>query len=181
MVEQTIKSRCSIHFNGQHGPLTSFTEVSFKKILLFREQWVALDGEQRQVAEKSFGVITGAEIAAGPENFYYHRECYSKFTNKTLVTHAKRRCERKEENDKKSRIADETLLSTADDAQVPEKFLRSSSDEPVCVKPRNPHVLPPTCIICGKENLYITDSVSTTCDILASFLLLIISLTFNLN
>ena len=162
MAEKTTKSRCLIHFDGQRGPLTAFTEVSFQKFLLFREQWAALDGEQRQVAEKSFGVVTGTEKPTGPENFYYHRECYSKFTNKSLVTHAKRRCEKKEEITKKLNIADETLLSTNDETQVPEKFLRSSTDETVRVKPRNPHALPPTCIICGKENLYITDSVRIT-------------------
>jgi hypothetical protein len=61
MAEKTTKSRCLIHFDGQRGPLTAFTEVSFQEFLLFREQWAALDGEQRQVAEKSFGVVTGTE------------------------------------------------------------------------------------------------------------------------
>jgi hypothetical protein len=67
MAEQTTKSLCFIHFVGQHGPLTAFTEVFFQKFLLFREQWVALDGEQRQVAEKSFGVVTGTEKPTGPD------------------------------------------------------------------------------------------------------------------
>ena len=177
MAEQTTKSRCLIHFNGQCGPLTAFTEVSFKKFLLFRDEWIALDGEQRQAAEKSFSVVTGEEIQTGPENFYYHRACYSKFTNKSLITHAKRRCEKKEEIDKKSN-ATKTSISTNCETQVPEKFLRSSTDETVRVKPRNPHVLPPTCIICGKENHYITDSVRITCNINSSSFL---SLTFNLN
>ena len=159
MAEQTTKSRCLIHFDGKRGPLTPFTDVSFKKFLLFREQWVALDGEQKEVAEKSFSVVKDAEIPTNPENLYYHRECYSKFTNKSLVTHAKRRCEKNEGFDKISNIANETLPSTNDKTQVPEKFLRSSTNETVRVKPRNPHVLPPTCIICGKENHYITDSV----------------------
>ena len=160
MAEQTTKSRCLIHFDGKRGPLTAFTDVSFKKFLLFRKEWVALDGEQKQVAEKSFSVVKDVEVPTNPENLYYHRECYSKFTNKSLVTHAKRRCEKNEEINKISNIADETLPSTNDEAQViPEKFLRSSTDETVRVRPRNPHVLPPTCIICGKENRYITDSV----------------------
>ena len=54
MAEQTTKSPCLIHFDGRRGPLTAFTDVSFKKFLLFREQWVALDGEQK----KSGGKIT---------------------------------------------------------------------------------------------------------------------------
>ena len=61
---------------------------------------------------------------------------------------------------KKSTIksnATKTSISTNCETQVPEKFLRSSTDETVHVKPRNPHVLPPTCIICGKENHYITE------------------------
>ena len=69
MAEQTIKSRCLIHFDGKRGSLTAFTDVSFKKFLLFREQWVALDGEQKQVAEKSFSVVKDAEIPTNPENF----------------------------------------------------------------------------------------------------------------
>ena len=102
MAEGTTKTRCLIHFNGHDGPLTAFTGVSIGKFLLFREKWVTLDGEQRQVAEKSFSVVTGADIPTSPENFYYKRECCSKFTNKSLVTHAKRRCEKKAEIDQKS-------------------------------------------------------------------------------
>ena len=112
------------------------------------------------MAEKSFSVVKDAEIPTNPENLYYHREYYAKFTNKSSVTHAKRRCEKNEEINKISSIADETLPSTNDETQViPEKFLRSSTDETVRVKPRNPHVLPQTCIICSKENRYFTDSL----------------------
>ena len=44
---------CLIHIDAESGPLTNFTEVSFKKFLDCRAVWLTLDGIQRDIAEEN--------------------------------------------------------------------------------------------------------------------------------
>ena len=80
---------CLIHFEGESGPLAVFTEVAHKKFLECREIWKTLDGKQREIAEKT------AHVGEKEwKDSAYHRMCYSKFTNKTLIKRATIRCEK---------------------------------------------------------------------------------------
>ena len=52
-----------------------------------------LDGQQRQVAQKSKSVLQDVNNkSSAVHNFYYHRSCYSKFTNVTNIKCSQARC-----------------------------------------------------------------------------------------
>lgn len=163
---------CLIHNKRESGPLTNFTEVSFKRFLDYRRLWVSLDGNQREIAERSYKVI-GDNVEEfrlqniRVEDFVYHRACYSSFTNKSALQRAQVRCQRKCQAIEESQSNATRDLPSADGEfgeqdTTPRKVLRShlTSSTPVSARSKNPHVLSPVCIICNKETLYITDSVS---------------------
>jgi hypothetical protein len=78
-----MANKCLIHCANNIGaaePLTNFSEVSFKRFLECRRQWLGLDD--------------GAEDFA---KYAYHRKCYSLFTNKALLNRAEIRCKKAEE------------------------------------------------------------------------------------
>ena len=77
------------------------SSVSYHKFKKWHEQWINLDGQQRRVAEKTLGVLQ--VIEKGQEDrdvndLYYHRACYSKFTNLTNIKRSQARCAKIEEN-----------------------------------------------------------------------------------
>jgi hypothetical protein len=78
-------SSCLIHFKGEKGPLTCFTETSFKKVLTSHELWLTLDGEQREIADKTAHILKNLQSFNYPsdmlKDIHYHRTCYSKLTN----------------------------------------------------------------------------------------------------
>ena len=154
-----LPSGCLIHFEGECGPLTNFTEVSYQKFLVCREIWLTLDGVQRIIAEKTMHVT--AEDCTTFEHLAYHRTCYSKFTNKTLIQRAKERVQKRPTRLLTAEtVDDETNDDDGDEVPAP-KLLRSMApkltDE---VKPKNAHVLPAVCIICNKKESYFTDRVN---------------------
>ena len=66
-----VVPRCCIHFQDGNGHLTSFTNVLFEKFRQCHELWIALDGQQRQVAEKSKSVIQDVnDKSLAVQNFY---------------------------------------------------------------------------------------------------------------
>jgi hypothetical protein len=46
------------HFDGKKGPLTSFSVVSYQKCLDCRRIWLTLDGEERNVAQRSLQFVS---------------------------------------------------------------------------------------------------------------------------
>ena len=71
--------------------------MSFDKFLECRSIWLTLDGIQREVAKKSLQFISedGRNIdAVDFEKLFYHRGCYSRFTNATDIKRAKTRCQK---------------------------------------------------------------------------------------
>ena len=52
---------CLIHFKGEKGPLTCFTETSIKKVLTSHKLWLKLDGEQREIADKTVHTLKSHE------------------------------------------------------------------------------------------------------------------------
>ena len=145
-------SRCLIHFEGEGGPLSHFTEVSFTKFINLRTQWLTLDGLQRQVAEETIQTVPEDCPTADCDKFFYHRGCYSKFTNISLLDNAIKRC---------SRGVTATNTTATNEDELPRKTLRSSISQHSYQYPSiNPHVLPPVCVICNEEKSYFTDPVS---------------------
>ena len=159
---------CVIHFDGEGkgAPLTNFSEASFHKFLNCRSTWLNLDGVQRQVAKKSIEFIS-ADSACDENHtdfreFSYHRGCYSRLTNATDIKRAQARCQKKcmagDHSSCQDVIADGE--NTFDDPPPVKKVLRSMATTDTSIKPRNPYVARPVCIICKSEKVYITESVS---------------------
>eukprot|EP00794_Sanderia_malayensis_P012432 gene12432-13717_t len=156
--------RSLIHFEGEEGDLTRTTEKSFQTFLNYCKQWLSLDGEQNKIAVSTLASIDERIVEASnfleepAAEYYYHRNCYSKFTNKTLVNRAESRCKTKRKID----LADHgSQLSVVCDEPVRKtKLLRSSA--PSVVNPQKKHVLAPRCIICKQEKSYYTDSKMKT-------------------
>ena len=146
--------RCCIHFQDRNGPLTSFTNVSFEKFRQCHELWIDLDGQQRQVAEKSKSIIQDVnDKSSAVNNFYYHRSCYSKFTNVTNINRSQARC---------AKVMANRLVENQQDTIItepPKKMLRSSMPS-TSTTSQSTSTLPPACIICNKDEVYVTDTVS---------------------
>ena len=71
--------RCLIHFKGVEGPLTCFREISFGKFLTNHALWLTLNGEQREVAERTKDIVEQFQNCDGSlhlSTLYYHRNCY---------------------------------------------------------------------------------------------------------
>ena len=68
---------CLIHFKGEKGPLTCFTETSIKQVLTSHKLWIKLDGKQREITDKTVHTLKSHENIQCPSNLYYHRTCYS--------------------------------------------------------------------------------------------------------
>ena len=160
--------RCLIHFEGEDGCLTPFTEKSLQTFIESRQQWLLLDGEQNKVAIKTLTFIDEGitEPRSISETYYYHRNCYSKFTNKTFIKRAEARRKGKrsiEQQGNQSSTAKNNQSSTAgaadSDGQTKTKLLRSSRNSCSFANPKKKHVLAPYCIICKQEKSYYTDPV----------------------
>ena len=53
MSEDHRKPSCLIHFKGESGVLTRFTEISLEKFLACHELWLGLDGEQQEIPDNT--------------------------------------------------------------------------------------------------------------------------------
>ena len=63
-VNMASSDSCLIHFDGKNGPLTSFSAISYQKFLDCRRIWLTLDGEERNVAQRSLKFVSDSmEVA----------------------------------------------------------------------------------------------------------------------
>ena len=63
-VNMASSDSCLIHFDGKKGPLTSFSVVSYQNFLDCRRIWLTLDGEERNVAQRSLQFVSDSmEVA----------------------------------------------------------------------------------------------------------------------
>jgi hypothetical protein len=147
--------------------LTRFTDISLGKFLKCHELWLGLDGEQREIADNTTHIVKEIQTTGDPSNIitcnlYYHRSCYSKFTNLSLITRAQTRCAKRQKDNEITNNGDTNMITQLDEtiSVSPKKSLRSSTVTLSAVKPRNRAVLPSSCIICNEEHKYINDPVS---------------------
>ena len=102
-----------------------------------------------------------AEDCTTFEHLAYHRTCYSKFTNKTVIQRAKERVQKRPTIPLTAETVDDETNDDDNDEVPSPKLLRSMApkltDE---AKPKNAHVLPAVCIICNKKESYFTDRVN---------------------
>ena len=63
-VNMASSDSCLIHFDGKKGPLTSFSVILYQKFLDCRRIWLTLDGEERNVAQRSLQFVSDSmEVA----------------------------------------------------------------------------------------------------------------------
>ena len=152
--------RCLIHFKGEEGPLTAFSETSLPKFLHCHALWLSLDGKQREIAQKTSAIVNKIKSGDGPtclSNLQYHRGCYSKFTNVDLIKRAQNRISKIEStNDPEGDLNE----PAPEELPVSRKLLRSNTSVKCTPSTRNQAILPAICITCEQEKSYITDSVS---------------------
>ena len=63
-----IRDELFIHFKGEKGQLTYFTEICFKKVLTSHGLWLSLDGEQREIADKTAQVMKNLKSLNNPSD-----------------------------------------------------------------------------------------------------------------
>ena len=154
------RPQCCIHFKEGGGPLIPFSSLSFEKFRNCNDLWINLDGQQRQIAEKSKSVLQEVDNkSSAVSSFYYHRNCYSKFTNVTNINRSQVRCAKMMAN-RTQEYQTNTGLTEPETTPTPPKMLRSSMASSGTSKTSKPStVLPPVCIICNKDEVYVTDKV----------------------
>ena len=68
MTEEHRKASCLIHFKGESGFLTRFTDISLKKFLACHELWLKLDGEQQEIAVKTTQIVKDIQATGDPSS-----------------------------------------------------------------------------------------------------------------
>ena len=143
-------SDCLIHINGESGPLTNFTEVSFKKFLDCRAIWLTLDGIQRDIAEKKRQKLH-VIIALLSQVYHTIEVVILHLQIKRLYNEPKNVCVKSMKIKPKKRLL------------IQKRALRSSTvdflTEENIAKRRSVHVLPAICIICKNKTSYVTERV----------------------
>ncbi len=92
---------CLIHLEGIEGPLTRFSRHSLSTFLRFRETWLNVDGKQTDIAAATLQKLSKEDCEKLIDNdeedevpFFYHRKCYSRFTDKAKLQAAQTRKEK---------------------------------------------------------------------------------------
>ena len=139
-------------------PLTQFTSCTFDRFKERRNEWLHLDGEQREIAEK-FLTIEQEQLCYENDYlpFFYHKECYRRFTDKTKMERAATRLKKVDLKHNKQIVNLEEKIRP---------LTRRLIDKPESVKVTQQEnstgkdILPEICIICKKLENYYTDLVS---------------------
>lgn len=149
-------SQCLVHFKGESGhiPYSLYRHI-VRKFLKCHELWLGLDGEQREITDNTTHIVKEIQTTGDPSNItcnlYYHRSCYSKFTNLSLITRAQTRCANRQKDNEITNNGDTNMITQVDEtiSVPPKKSLRSSTVTLSAVKPRNRAVVPSICILCN--------------------------------
>ena len=87
----TASPSCFIHFQGKTGDLLKLTCHTLVKIKEYCLEWINLEGEPKEIAEKIIDVVRtwpDSESNVLPTeavDFRYNKECYVRFCDKTKV------------------------------------------------------------------------------------------------
>ncbi len=92
------RARCLIHLEDIEDPLTRFSRHSLSSFLRFRETWLNVDGKQTDIAAATLQKLSKEDCEKLIDNdeedevpFFYHRKCYSRFTDKAKLQAAQTR------------------------------------------------------------------------------------------
>lgn len=158
---------CFIHFEGKSGELCQLTPHTIDKISEYCEKWVHLDGEPCKIAAnvaeraKRWSLDSEREpVREEIANARYHKECYTRFCDKTKVERAEKRIKKKAVTFGASTQGEPSTPVTNRTTPVPVRIsprtLISGSER---IARRNKHVLPEQCIICKRQDSYKVDKV----------------------
>ena len=158
--ERDKESKCFIHFSAisKDDEILITATGTLCKIVECRSRWIVLDGEAREVSERSFQYMNeneGKQLICDEadirSDLFYHHKCYQKLTNKRVIEMAEKRVGSKEK----------TLEKTNEPQRKSRQSIASSSTPSIAkVKTKNTGILPRICIICKKKELYYNNKVS---------------------
>ena len=135
---------CIVHYDDVcESDLKKLTETTFNTLKKCAVQWLSLDGIENTIASKNLQLWDINLLSDLPPSANaFHRKCYSRFTNKKNI-------ERRISSNSKRKLLEGNSAQKSEN--VPTKVLRSSSSFQIREKNRPHHLLPVTCIICGKK------------------------------
>lgn len=77
MADMHFKPSCFVHFEGENGSLSCFTDISLEKFLECHKLWLELDGEQREIAHNTTKIVEdikkNGNRSSTSGNLYYLR------------------------------------------------------------------------------------------------------------
>lgn len=161
---------CLIHFEGKSGELCKLTTYTLVKIKEYCKKWVKLDGEQKEIAIKLVNVvrewpdIEPEVMPIGTGEIYYHKECYTRFCDKSKVARAEARIsktkgesyktEKKTKSDQAVEQGEHFIQPMRSSTRIASMISGAATAER-----RTIHVMPELCIICKRKDAYIMDKV----------------------
>lgn len=161
MGSSTASPSCLIHFQGKTGDLSKLTCYTLIKIKEYCQKWINLEGEPKGIAEKIIDVVRSwpdskpDDLPTEAADFYYHKECYSRFCDKNKVARANKKKEKASTQDSRDQSIPETHSEKRSSARISSIELSAS----ISTERRSIHVLPVQCLICKRKDAYVMDKV----------------------
>lgn len=136
---------CCIHIvSGENNTVLPISANCTSKIKECANKWKHLDGVQRVVAEN---LLETFEETSSLDRLGYHTQCYRRFTDKTKIERAIKRCAKHSNTNPDDVIATPPRKS----ARLSSNPSCSASQRQTSASKRNSCVLPEQCIICKGE------------------------------
>ena len=160
----TASPSCFIHFQGKTGDLLKLTCHTLVKIKEYCLEWINLEGEPKEIAEKIIDVVRtwpDSESDVLPTeavDFRYHKECYVRFCDKTKVA----RCIKKKEKASEQSVKEQRIPKSHSEKRSSTRLasiVSASASTSSTTERRSIHVLPVQCIICKRKEAYVMDKV----------------------
>ena len=165
---------CIAHFEtvDSDSQLIKFTDVTLAKFLSSREGWLQFQGKEHYVvAVNSLQYFDENEKCTnnteGP--LFYHKRCYQKFTDVQKLERARQEFAKKSivlrnDNECSLTVTEETseegeASTSADLISYSPKKTRSTRRGSLLATKNLAGILPKTCLICKKEEIYYTCGV----------------------
>lgn len=155
------KKLCIIHITDSQESLSGFTSANIAKIRSSCEKWVQLKTNKFPECKLALDISEEVikEISELSVKYGFHRKCYQKFTNVRYIE----RCIQKIHK-ASSYSASESEESEREPTKIPDEHQERLKRSGRFSK----DVLPPVCLICGKEDKFYKKQRSTCRDKLVS-------------
>ena len=147
---------CLVHYEDvQESGLANLTEQNFATLKLCAQQWVLLEGKEKEISEKR-SEQWNCSLSTLCQTYGFHRRCYGRFTNKVNINRRVMAAERRKQLLEESANSGSKTVSSSPTSK--RKVLRSSSihHKPQTSETKSSHLFPMVCIICGKKEKNLT-------------------------